>query len=87
MELEALFTETTDLMGTLSDELGTGENLNETADPATAASEGGNAAGIIPFSYAFHEDQVLVVNIVYLFIHNNNDIDYQILLVLREHLC
>ena len=87
MELAALFTKTTDVMGILGVELGTGESLNETADPATAAAEEGNATGITTFSSAFREDQVLVVNIVHLLIHNNTDIDYQMLFVLREHLC
>ena len=87
MELAALFTKTTDLVGTLGVELGTGESSNETADPAAAAAEGGNATGITPFSAALRKEQVLVVKLVHLLIHNNNGIDYQTLVVLREHLC
>ena len=87
MELAALFTETTDLVGTLGVELGTGERLNETANPAAADAEGGNATGITPLSAAFRNDQVLVVKLVHLLIHNNTDIDYQMLVVLMEHLC
>ena len=87
IEPAALFTETTDLLGTLGIELVTGESLNEMADPADAASEGGNATGITPLSAAFREEQVLVVKLVHLLIHNNTYIDYQMLVVLREHLC
>ena len=87
MEMAALFTKTADLVGTLGVELGTWESLNETAEPATAAAEGGNANGIIPLSAAFCEEQVLVVKIFHLLIHNNTDIYYQMLLILREHLC
>ena len=87
MELAALFTKTTDLVGTLGVELETGENLNKRVDPATVAAEGGNVSGIIPLSSAFHEEQVLVFNLVHLLIHNSTDIDYQMLVVLREHLC
>ena len=87
MELAALFTETTDLVGTLVVELGTGESSNETADPAAAAAEGGKATDINPLSAAFREEQVLVVKLVHLLIHNNTYIDYQMLVVLREHLC
>ena len=87
MELEALFTKTTDLVGTIGVEIGTGESLNETADPIYAATEGGNATRITPLSAAFHNDQVLVVKLVHLLTHNNTDIDYQMLVVLMEHLC
>ena len=87
MDMTALFTETTDLVGTLGVELGTGESLNETADPVAADAEGVNPTGITPLSAAFREEQVLVVKLVHLLIHNNTDIDYQMLVVLREHLC
>ena len=87
MELAVLFTKTTDLVGNFGIELGTWESLNDTTDPATAAAEGGNATGITPLSNAFHEEKVLVVKLVHLLIHNNTDIDYQMLVVLREHLC
>ena len=87
MDLAALFTKTTDLVGTIGVYLGTGESLNETADPAAAAAEGGNATGITPLSAAFHVEQVLLEKLVQLLIHNNTDIDYQMLVVLREHLC
>ena len=86
MELTALFTKTTDLMGTLGVELGTGESFNETSDPAAVDAEGGNATGITPLSDAFSEEQVFVVKLVHLLIHNNTDIDYQMLVFLREHL-
>ena len=87
MELAVLFTETTDLVGTLSVELGKGESLNETAEPAAAAAERGNATNITSLYSAFRGEQVLVVKRVHLLIHNNTDIDYQMLVVLREHLC
>ena len=87
MEVAALFTKTTDLVGTLGVELGTGESLNETADPVAADAEGVNSTGITPLSAAFREEQVLVVKLVHLLIHNNTDIDYQMLVVLREHMC
>ena len=51
------------------------------------AAEGGNSTGITPLYAAFREEQVLVVNLVHLLIHNNTDIDYQMLVVLRDHLC
>ena len=74
-------------MGTLGVELGTGETLNDTADPAADAAERGNATYITPFSAAFREDQFLVVKLVHLLINNNTDINYQILVVPMEHLC
>ena len=87
MDLAALFTKTTDLVGTIGVDLGTGESLNETADPDAAADEGGNTTGITPLSAAFREEQFLVVKLVQILIHNNTDIDYQMLVVLREHMC
>ena len=87
MELSELFTKTTDLVGTISVELVTGESLKETSDPAAADAEGGNATGITPLSAAFLKEKDLLVKLVHLIIHNNNDIDYQMLVVLREHLC
>ena len=50
-------------MGTLRIELGTGDSFKETADPAAAASEGGNTTGITPFSAAFRKKQVLVAKL------------------------
>ena len=85
--MKTMFTETTDLVGTLGVQLRTGESLNETADPIAAAAEGGNATGITPLSTAFCDEQVLVVKLVHLLIHNNIDIDYHMVVVLREHLC
>ena len=85
--MTALFTETTDLVGTLGVELGTGESLNEMADPNDVAAEVGNATGITPLSDALPEEQVLVVKLIHLLIHNNTYIDYHMLVVLREHLC
>ena len=87
MELAELFTETTDLVGTLGVELGKGESLHETTDPAAEASEVGNATVITPLSATFRKEQVLLVKLVHHIIHNNSDIDYQMLVVLREHLC
>ena len=74
-------------MGTLGIELGTGEILNEMADPVSDAAEGGNSTGITPFSDAFCEEKVLVAKIFHLLIHDNTDIDYHIMVVPREHLC
>ena len=79
--------QTTNLMGTLGVEIGTGESSNKMADPVAAAAEGGNAAGITLFSTALREEQVLVAKLVRLLVHNNTDIDYHILVVPREHLC
>ena len=76
MEMAALFTKTTDLVCTSGVELGTGESLKETSDPSTASSEGRNDIGIIPFYDAFREEQVPVVKIFHLLIHNNTYIDY-----------
>ena len=87
MELAVLFTETTNLMITLGVELGTGESLNKTTYPAAAADEGGKAKGITPISAALCKEQVLVVKLVHLLIHKNTDINYQMLVVLRDHLC
>ena len=74
-------------MGTLRIELGTGDSFKETADPAAAASEGGNTTGITPFSAAFRKKQVLVAKLVHLLFHDNADICYQILVVPRKNLC
>ena len=63
-------------MGTLRIDLGTGDSFKDTADPAAAASEGGNTTGITPFSATFRNYQVLVANLVHLLIHKNTDIDY-----------
>ena len=87
MELAALFTKTTEIMGKLGVDLGNGESLNETADPIAAAAEGGNATCITSLYTAFRDEQVLVVKIVHLLVHNNTYIDYKMLVVLREHLC
>ena len=87
MELAALFTKTTDLVGTIGVDIGKGESLNETADPVAADAEGVNSTGITPLSAAFLKEKDLLVKLVHLIIHNNNDIDYQMLVVLREHLC
>ena len=87
MDLAALFTKTTDLVVTLGVEIGTRESLNKTEDPAAAAAEGGKSTSITPISDAFREEQVLVVKLVHLLIHNNTDIDYQMLVVLMDHLC
>ena len=65
--------QTTNLMGTLGVELGTGESSNKMADPVDDSAEGGNAAGITPFSTALREEQVLVSKLVSLPIHNNTD--------------
>ena len=87
MELAALFTKTTDTVGTLVVDIGTGESLNKKSDPEAAASEEGNDTGIIPLSYAFHEEQVLVFKLVHLIIPDNTDIDYQMMVVPRKRLC
>ena len=42
-------------MGTLGFELGKGDSLNKTAEPAAAAAEGGNYTGITPFNAAFYK--------------------------------
>ena len=78
--------QTTNLMGTLGVELGTGESSNKMADPVDDSAEGGNAAGITPFSTALRKEQVLVAKLVRLPIHNNTDIDCHMLMVPREHL-
>ena len=74
-------------MGKLGVELGIGKSFKETADPDAAATEGGNGTGITPFYAAFREEQVLVAKLVHIIIHDNTDIDYQMLVVLREHMC
>ena len=74
-------------MGTLWVDIGTGEIFNETTEPIATAAEGVNATGTTQFSAAFRKEQVLVNNLVHLLIDKNNDIDYQMLVVLREHLC
>ena len=78
---------TSDLMGTLVFEIGMGQSLNNTADPDYAAAEGEYDTGITPFPPDFCEEQVLVIELVHVLIHNNTDIHYQMLVVPREHLC
>ena len=72
-------------MGTLGVDLGTVESFKDTAD--LTAAEGVNSIGITPFYFSFRENQVLVVKLVYLLIHNNTDINFQMLVVPRDHLC
>ena len=64
-------------MGTFGVELTKGESSNKTTYPA--ATEGGNSTGITPFYAASREEQVLVAKIVHLLIHDNTDIDYQMM--------
>ena len=52
-----------------------------------AATEGGNSTGITPFYAASREEQVPVAKLVHLLIHDNTDIDYQMVVVTMEHLC
>ena len=74
-------------MSTLVVEIGTGDSFNETAEPAAAAAEVGNATCVTTFSDAFREEQVIMAMIVKLLIHDITDIDYHMLVVPREHLC
>ena len=74
-------------MVTLWVELGTVDSFNNTADPAADATEGGNSTGITPFSSALCEEKFLVAKLVYLLIHDNTEIDYQMLVVARKNLC
>ena len=73
-------------MGTLGVDIEIGERFIDTANPYAAAAEGGNNTSIIPFSAAFREEQVLVAKLVHLLIHENNDIDSQMLVVPRKYL-
>ena len=66
-------------------ELGTGERLNKMTDPT--AAEGGNVTDITLFSAAFRKELVLVPKLVRIIIHDNTDMDYQILVVDGNHLC
>ena len=74
-------------MGTLGVDIGTVDIFKKTADPATASAEGEDATGITPFSATFCKEKVLVAKIVHFIIHDNTGIDYQIMVVPRNHLC
>ena len=57
--------------------------MNKMSDPAAAAAEEGSDTGITPFYDAFREEKVCVAKLVHFLIHNNTDIDYQMLMVPR----
>ena len=75
-------------MGKLGIEIGTVESFNGTSDLAAATAEVVNSTNITPLYAAFCEEQVIVENIVHLLIHENTDIDYQMIVVpIMKQLC